>query len=92
MATSVASSNEDNITLESENNINLWAIVGKGIVMGLLHVFTGVDHLSALATLSSNLGVCQAFQVGIRWGVGHSIGLVLVATILLLFSSGGEVR
>ena len=49
-------------------------IVGKGIAMGFLHVMAGPDHLSALATLSSNLGNCKAFQLGVRWGIGHSAG------------------
>eukprot|EP00590_Aulacoseira_subarctica_P008547 CAMPEP_0172421884 /NCGR_PEP_ID=MMETSP1064-20121228/8122_1 /TAXON_ID=202472 /ORGANISM="Aulacoseira subarctica , Strain CCAP 1002/5" /LENGTH=333 /DNA_ID=CAMNT_0013162511 /DNA_START=140 /DNA_END=1141 /DNA_ORIENTATION=+ len=60
--------------------------------MGFLHVIAGPDHLSALATLSSNLGNCKAFQLGVRWGIGHSAGLVLVATIILVSTnSGGEI-
>jgi hypothetical protein len=49
-------------------------IIGKGIGMGFLHVLTGPDHLSALATLSANVGNGKAFSLGVRWGVGHSTG------------------
>ena len=35
--------------------------------MGAVHVLTGPDHMSALATLSAN-GGCGSFKYGIRWG------------------------
>lgn len=54
--------------------------------MGVVHVLTGPDHLSALATLSANVGNFRAFQYGVRWGVGHSIGLVLVGSIFIIIS------
>jgi ABC-type nickel/cobalt efflux system permease component RcnA len=44
--------------------------------------------LSALATLSANVrNVRQAFFLGIRWGIGHSTGLLLVAIVLILLST-----
>ncbi len=52
--------------------------------MGIIHVLTGPDHLSALATLSANIDSCQAFGYGVRWGIGHSIGLLLVGSILIM--------
>ena len=52
--------------------------------LGVVHVLTGPDHLSALATLSANVGHFQAFWYGVRWGVGHSIGLLLVGSILVI--------
>lgn len=54
--------------------------------MGIVHVLTGPDHLSALATLSSNTGNFKAFWYGVRWGVGHSIGLILVGSIMIIVS------
>lgn len=65
------------------------ALVVIGMGMGVVHVLTGPDHLSALATLSANVGNFKAFQYGVRWGVGHSIGLVLVGSIFIIFSSKG---
>ena len=53
-----------------------------------MHVLTGPDHLSALATLSANVhNIEQAAWLGIRWGIGHSTGLLLVAILLLLFNN-----
>ena len=73
--------------------------------MGILHVLTGPDHLSALATLSSTdlgprtkqreasstaLKGCdfRAFLLGVRWGIGHSIGLLIVGGILICIQEG----
>jgi hypothetical protein len=50
--------------------------------MGIVHVLSGPDHLSALATLSVG-GSWQAFWLGIRWGLGHASGLMIIATIFL---------
>ena len=51
--------------------------------MGIVHVLTGPDHLSAIATLSVNVGNFRAFWYGIRWGVGHSIGLIVVGSFFI---------
>ena len=55
--------------------------------MGVVHVLTGPDHLSALATLSANVGNYHAFWYGVRWGVGHSIGLVVVGSFFIIISN-----
>jgi hypothetical protein len=51
--------------------------------MGIVHVLTGADHLSAIATLSVNVGNFRAFWYGVRWGIGHSIGLVVVGSVFI---------
>ncbi|KAJ0397868.1 hypothetical protein P43SY_005959 [Pythium insidiosum] len=53
-----------------------------GMLFGLIHVLTGPDHLSALATLSAGSS-WRSFALGIRWGCGHSIGLVIMAVIFI---------
>ena len=59
--------------------------------MGIIHVLTGPDHLSALATLSANKGSgMNSFYLGAQWGVGHSIGLVFVAVILIAIDAKEE--
>ena len=65
-----------------------FGIAGFGLGFGVVHVLTGPDHLSALATLAAN--DARAFWLGVQWGVGHSIGLVVVATILLAVSHAAE--
>lgn len=57
------------------------AIVG-GIAAGVLHTFTGPDHLGALMPLSVNRKL-RAAWLGVRWGVGHSVGVFIVAIIFL---------
>ena len=51
--------------------------------LGIVHVLTGPDHLSAIATLSVNVGDFRAFWYGIRWGIGHSIGLIVVGSVFI---------
>lgn len=61
-------------------------LIPTAIFLGATHVLTGPDHLSAIATLSANVGNCKAFSLGIKWGLGHSFGLVLVAGVLIALS------
>ena len=70
---------------------DLGYLIGTGLALGVVHVLTGPDHLSALATLSANVGnhVDAAF-LGIRWGVGHSSGLLLVGITLIALSESGQ--
>jgi putative Mn2+ efflux pump MntP len=45
---------------------------------------SGPDHLSALATLSANVdNYSLAFGLGVRWGIGHSTGLLIVGLVFL---------
>lgn len=50
-------------------------------------MLTGADHLSALATLAVGSRF-KAFSLGIRWGLGHSTGLIVVAGVLLGLGDG----
>jgi hypothetical protein len=63
-------------------------LIGFGLGMGIVHVLSGPDHLSALATLSVG-GSWRSFYLGVRWGLGHSTGLILIAIILL--SAGNKI-
>jgi hypothetical protein len=51
-----------------------------GLLAGLLHVFAGPDHLAALAPLSLQARR-RAWIVGLRWGLGHSSGVLVVAAL-----------
>jgi high-affinity nickel permease len=59
-------------------------LISTGIALGVAHVLTGPDHISAIVTLSANLSRRDAFGLGIRWGIGHSTGLLVVGIILIL--------
>lgn len=57
-------------------------LIGLGLSLGVIHVLTGPDHMSALATLAVG-SKWKAFALGIRWGLGHSAGLLIIALIFL---------
>ncbi|ETO18388.1 hypothetical protein RFI_18877 [Reticulomyxa filosa] len=56
--------------------------------MGIIHVLAGPDHLSALSTLVVGKQWYGAFGIGVRWGCGHSFGLLVVA--IIFFSVGSK--
>ncbi|KAG9407133.1 hypothetical protein AC1031_001827 [Aphanomyces cochlioides] len=58
-------------------------LVMTAIGFGVFHVLSGPDHLSALATLSAGSS-WRSFSLGMRWGCGHSIGLIIMAVIFIL--------
>lgn len=62
----------------SELAIAAWT----GLVAGLAHVYVGADHLAALMPLSAGRRL-RAAWLGLRWGLGHSVGVVIVAILLL---------
>ena len=54
-----------------------------GLAAGLLHVFSGPDHLAAVAPLAAD-GSRHPWRTGLQWGIGHTTGVLLIATLLLL--------
>lgn len=54
-----------------------------GLVAGAVHVFSGPDHLAALAPLSVKARR-RAWAIGLRWGIGHSSGVIFVGAIAFL--------
>ncbi len=57
-----------------------------GLAAGVLHVFSGVDHLAALAPLAVD-DPSRAGRVGGFWGLGHGVGVAVVGGIGLLLRS-----
>ena len=55
-----------------------------GLAAGLLHVFSGPDHLAAVAPLAAD-GDRGQWRAGLQWGIGHTTGVLLIALLLLLF-------
>jgi hypothetical protein len=54
-----------------------------GIAAGLLHVLSGPDHLAAVAPLASDRERGH-WLTGLQWGIGHTLGVLLIAALLLL--------
>ncbi|KAG6956951.1 hypothetical protein JG688_00011184 [Phytophthora aleatoria] len=72
----------------SLSGASLGKIISTGLLLGVVHVLTGPDHLSALAAMTTGSS-WRAFTLGIRWGCGHSIGLIFMA--LIFFAAGQTV-
>ena len=54
-----------------------------GLAAGLLHVFSGPDHLAAVAPLAAD-NERGHWKTGLQWGIGHTTGVLLIAALLLL--------
>src|SRR5439155_25059969 len=53
-----------------------------GLAAGMVHVLSGPDHLAAIAPLS--VGKRRGgWAVGMRWGIGHSVGVLLIGFLSL---------
>lgn len=53
-----------------------------GLAAGLLHVFSGPDHLAAVAPLTADRD--RSWRTGLQWGLGHTAGVLLIAALLLI--------
>lgn len=53
-----------------------------GLLAGALHVWSGPDHLAAIAPLALQQQQ-RPWLVGVRWGVGHSTGVAIVGVLSL---------
>lgn len=67
-------------------HLGLLFLFGTGLSMGVLHVITGVDHLAALASISVGRSF-RSFWLGVRWGIGHSTGLLLCTAVFMILGS-----
>ncbi len=55
----------------------------SGLIAGAAHVISGPDHLAAVAPLSVRPQQA-AWRVGMRWGFGHSSGVIVIGLLSLL--------
>jgi len=55
-----------------------------GIIAGFAHVLSGPDHLAAIAPYAV-AGKARAWRTGVRWGFGHSAGVIAVGLLAVLF-------
>jgi hypothetical protein len=57
--------------------------LAAGVAAGLVHVFSGPDHLAAVAPLAAGGGRGH-WKAGLQWGLGHTAGVLLVGLALLV--------
>ena len=60
------------------------SVIVAGIIAGAAHVVTGPDHLAAVAPLIAERPQ-QGWRLGLRWGVGHGFGVLLLGLAGVLF-------
>ncbi|HYJ89192.1 MAG TPA: hypothetical protein VEW46_24215 [Pyrinomonadaceae bacterium] len=62
-----------------------FALLGLGLIFGLKHALE-VDHVIAVSTIvSEHRNLLRATLVGALWGAGHTVSLVVVGSLALIF-------
>lgn len=54
--------------------------IAAGLIIGAAHVWSGPDHLAAIAPLSLQ-NRNRPWILGVRWGIGHTLGVSLIALV-----------
>lgn len=72
-------------------NATLALVALSGLAAGAAHVVTGIDHLAALLPLSVGRRV-HALRAGVRWGLGHSGGVLVVGALALALEGSFDVE
>jgi len=55
-----------------------------GIIAAMLHVIAGPDHLAAVTPFAIE-SKKKAWKVGLFWGLGHLLGMLLIGVLFLFF-------
>ena len=55
-----------------------------GTLASMLHVISGPDHLAAVTPLVIE-SKKKAWKIGLSWGIGHLIGMLLIGVLFLVF-------
>lgn len=55
-----------------------------GLIASMLHVITGPDHLAAVVPFAIE-SKKKAWKIGLFWGIGHLLGMILIGVLFLLF-------
>jgi sulfite exporter TauE/SafE len=56
----------------------------SGLTAGFIHVVAGPDHLAAIAPLAA-VKRNSTWNIGFRWGIGHTSGVFIIGIITILF-------
>ncbi|MCK6573257.1 hypothetical protein L6V77_19430 [Myxococcota bacterium] len=57
-----------------------------GAGSGALHAVTGPDHVLSLSPAALATPPRAAFGIGLRWGLGHGLGTLVLAVPLMIFA------
>jgi ABC-type nickel/cobalt efflux system permease component RcnA len=65
---------------------NLLTVIGVGFLLGIRHA-TDPDHVIAVTTIvSRQRSIRHAGLIGILWGLGHTITILLVGAAIILYN------
>lgn len=64
----------------------MFELLLTGLYLGSIHILTAPDHLAVLVPLSL-LDKKKSWRVGLFWGLGHLLGLLLLGVLLYYFKS-----
>ena len=72
--------------------MNLFALLGLGLVLGLRHA-TDPDHVVAVTAITARTRrLLPAAWLGVVWGIGHTLTLFVVGSVVILFNVVVPVR
>ena len=57
-----------------------------GFIASVAHIVTGPDHLAAVTPLAID-SQKKSWMIGFSWGLGHTIGMLLIGLLFILFKS-----
>lgn len=60
-----------------------WPLLA-GVAGAMIHVFTGPDHLAAVMPFAVEHRK-SSWKIGVSWGTGHLIGMLLIGVLIMLF-------
>lgn len=66
--------------LEGLDSVSDISLILAGVLVGVTHVLLGPDHLAALAPFAVEARG-KAWLIGLRWGVGHALGIIVVGLV-----------
>ena len=56
----------------------------SGTLASMLHVISGPDHLAAVTPIAIETKR-KAWKIGLLWGIGHLLGMLLIGVLFLFF-------
>jgi ABC-type nickel/cobalt efflux system permease component RcnA len=70
---------------ESFDLVSLFSIIALGFFLGMRHA-TDPDHVIAVTTIvSRQRSIARAAWIGVFWGIGHTLTILLVGAAIILF-------
>lgn len=64
---------------------SFWVTLGVGFVLGVRHALDA-DHVMAVSTIvSEQRRIWRSSLIGAFWGLGHTLSLTLVGTLVIMF-------